>query len=174
MSGLMQAIKLAKLDRLLIKQGSLNKLQALSKVSIKPKNSKSMKNIGSIRTFSSQINNLQKSKLPRVFMGSSLSIGLVGGAYYFQNDIRYNLSDLKDIFKSDNLSNLFKAFIGLFIKFAECEVERNHRRTDHYEKTIVLKDKSKKKKDEPAFDWYEFFQMIWKEKFYFFAAIAVS
>lgn len=166
MSGLIQAIRLFKLT----KQGALKNFHTLTRNQIKPRDVKSVKNIGHIRSFSSQLNNLQKSKLPGVLLKSSLGFGFVGTVYYCQNNIKYNLADLKDIFNSDN----FKVLIGYFIKFAECDVERNHRRTDHYVKTVGLTDKNAKRKNEPAFDWYEFFRMIWKEKFYFFAAVAVS
>nr|QNH67936.1 ATP-binding cassette transporter subfamily B member 8 [Brachionus plicatilis] len=51
----------------------------------------------------------------------------------------------------------------------QCDSEIKQNRTAFYEQTIGL-DKNKKKKEN--FDWVELFKLIWKEKFYFLAAVA--
>ena len=81
---------------------------------------------------------------------------------------------------------LVEWIMSKLIRVADCEVATKasgRNRTAHYEKTIGGEaagdsnseaETSPKKKDEAAFDWREFMRLIYQEKFYFLAAIAVS
>ncbi|CAF0785116.1 unnamed protein product [Brachionus calyciflorus] len=119
------------------------------------------------RNFSTRINfrpNLKyknnskiKYGITGLFAGSSLGY-LAWENYNYNNHI-------------DHLKKLIEEFLscikGSFI--VECEAKQN--RTAHYEETIET-DSKKNKKNNDSFDWPEFFRLIWKEKFYFLAAVA--
>lgn len=92
------------------------------------------------------------------------------------------------------LKSLKEGLLGLLFTQAHCEkdptqdaaVKTKGKRTAHYEETLGTEkedkepgseEKTKKKKqkaDDAAFDYGEFFKLIYNEKFYFLAAVAVS
>lgn len=90
------------------------------------------------------------------------------------------------------LKSLKEGLLGLLFTQAFCEKEpdsgakKKGKRTAHYEETLGsskddqqsdAQEKTKKKKskdDSASFDYGEFFKLIYNEKFYFLAAVAVS
>jgi hypothetical protein len=160
MAGLIHAIKLFQ----------INKTNTLSFLT---------KNANFLKQFHTTSGGLKRSfglkDRSSLLLKSSIGLGTVtlGTAYYLSSSSKGD-----SLFNSGHLEGLFKAIQSLFFKYAECEVEkqRNRRRTDHYEKTVSSKEPSDEnsKNKEPAFDWHLFWQMIYKEKLYFIAAIAVS
>ncbi len=110
-------------------------------------------------------------KNSNILFKSSVSLGsLALGAAYYQCYCKKNV-----LFDCNILEGFIKALQELGLKYANCEVKKN-RRTDHYEKTVLIKELKDEKstKKNLAFDWHLFWQIIYKEKFYFIAAIAVS
>lgn len=156
MAGILQAIKFAKKSNIgLVLKSNPYKLKLSNQV----------------RSFGSKANHVQKSNLVTPLFKSLIGTGLVvGGTVYIAKE---NIK-LQDYLKDTDILN---TVLGFFISFAKCDDSgTKHRRTDHYEKTISSdnnKDAANKKKD-PEFDWKEFFQLIWKEKFYMLAAVAVG
>ena len=86
------------------------------------------------------------------------------------------------------LNSLKEGILGLLFTQAHCEKEpeagakKKGKRTAHYEETLGTRqddqeaEKTKKKPndDSASFDYAEFFKLIYAEKFYFLAAVAVS
>ena len=108
-------------------------------------------------------------KLTNILFKSSICLGVSGGSFYLLNRLYPEYSS------RESLAQLCKAALGLFIKFAECETLVKNRRTDHYENTIGSKNevKAKGSPTEAAFDWKQFLTLLYKEKMYFLAAVAV-
>lgn len=83
-----------------------------------------------------------------------------------------------------NLSQYLNKLLDLLFKRAFCEEQSNKKRnrTAFYEKTLGTEKQnapgelgSEDQSEEKAkFDWKEFGKLIWDQKFYFLAAIAVS
>lgn len=69
------------------------------------------------------------------------------------------------------IQEFLDCFKGSFI--VECEEKVKQNRTAHYEETIGT-DTIKRKSKQESFDWTEFLKLVWKEKFYFLTAVAVS
>jgi hypothetical protein len=68
-------------------------------------------------------------------------------------------------FKSLNFNDI----LSLFLQRVECEAVKQNR-TVHFDKTV----NNNKNENTENFDWNEFFKLIYKEKWYFLGAIAVS
>lgn len=174
MSSLIQAVGFLKKSNSLIMKSSLfRQTHSLTRNSLKfnPTTKKVPTKMPGwslqTRLFTSKINHLRRVNLTGILFKSSASFCFIGGAAYLVNTPKFN-----ELFDTGKFASVLKTILELFfIKYAECEVEKRHRRTDHYEKTVTSKKNANQEKD-PAFDWYEFFQLIWKEKFYLLAAVA--
>jgi hypothetical protein len=74
--------------------------------------------------------------------------------------------------------------LGFLVKSARCEEQsgKKRNRTAFYEKTLGKEKENgtselgseDKSEEKTKFDWKEFGKLIWDQKFYFLAAIAVS
>jgi hypothetical protein len=164
MSGILQAIKFV------CKPNSIN--LALKTNPHKLNVSRECLKLNQIRSFASNVNQVQKRSLSPLFK-TLIGTGLIAsGAVYIARE-NVKLEDLDNI---QVLSScILKSILGYFVSFAKCDDSgTKHRRTDHFEKILSSqKDQVNKNKD-PDFDWNEFFKLIWKEKFYMLAAVAVS
>lgn len=173
MSSLIQSFRLLQGSKCLItKANSFRQTHSLSRnfLKLNPLNKTPKKPNHHIRFYMTRINNFKKVNSNGILYKSLIGFGFVGCAVYFSKSSKFN--DLKEYLNNEDPTSFIKSILEFFfIKYAECEVEKRHRRTDHYEKTVSLK-KTKDKNKDPAFDWHEFFRLIYKEKFYFLAAVA--
>jgi hypothetical protein len=128
------------------------------------KNFRSFNN-SNARGFSTKIKNAKKLKL---LFTSSLLATTAGGIIYNSDSFS---SDWKNRLDKAFFKDLIVKFFSKFIKTAECETKKN--RTTDYEKTLGKDETKKNNKDDPPFDWGEFFRLVYQEKWYFLAAIAV-
>ena len=123
-----------------------------------------------VRQYSFKPARLQgNKKLANILFKSSICLGVSGGSCYLFNSLYPEHSS------RESFVQLCKAALGLFIKFAECETVAKNRRTDHYENTIGNKNEggAKGSQAEATFDWKQFLTLLYKEKMYFLAAVAV-
>nr|QUF59443.1 ATP-binding cassette transporter Abcb8 [Brachionus angularis] len=112
-----------------------------------------------IRNFKTYKPSLKPQKHQYLLTGTTLLSGF--GLVAYNNDLENLKQKLKEYL--DILKSRFRA---------EFEAKAKQNRTAHYEETIGLEKKSKKSKKEDSFDWYEFFKLLYKEKFYFLGAVA--
>lgn len=114
--------------------------------------------------------NLKKTLAGSLLFGS----GILGAVYNSEKIYNGEISSL-------NFSDLVKSILSFFVQYAECEEKRKDNditvkknRTALYEETLGNSNEGNGQKKEPNFDWNEFFKLIYQEKYYFLAAVAVN
>lgn len=129
--------------------------------------------------FKNPIRKFHSSKIPSNLnlksQATSIKYLLTGGSILGGLGFGYQaLSKKNEIeYLKEKLKELLEYLAGNLIVYCEAKPSSKQNRTAHYEETIRTEGKKGKKEKSDSFDWIEFLKLIYKEKFYFLAAIVV-